>query len=279
MATGTRAGMWDPWNDGTAALSLRAAPCTLAPPGHSLMFSAISSCFSSRPSGITFISRMPQRAVSHPGEWGNAVEARGGKAGCRQHSLPAALQIVPSLGTYISHPCPHLWEDPGGSWQKPSGWSNHAAPSYVASLPCEDEGAVQIPALTILSGCAMPQRLWHEGSRRDLTTFLTLTSNKTSLQRVVWLNHKGQNVSCTCWQRYYLNPQLHAHTFALIDYRYTQINSVSSFRRVTKVTLWVKELDHPPLSLLSRPQRKHLSLSSHLIKIWFIHFKLSKHTL
>lgn len=68
MATGTRAGMWDPWNDGMAALSLRAAPCTLAPPGHSLMFSAISSCFSSRPSGITFISRMPQRAVSHPGE-------------------------------------------------------------------------------------------------------------------------------------------------------------------------------------------------------------------
>lgn len=46
MATGRRAGMWDPWNDGTAALSLQAAPCTCALLEHSLMFSAISSCFS-----------------------------------------------------------------------------------------------------------------------------------------------------------------------------------------------------------------------------------------
>lgn len=58
MATGTRAGMWDPWNDGTTALSLSAVPCTCAVPGYGLMFSAISSCFSSRSSGITFISKI-----------------------------------------------------------------------------------------------------------------------------------------------------------------------------------------------------------------------------
>lgn len=186
-----------------------------------------------------FYLQDPQRAVSHSRESGNAVEARVGRAGCGQHSLPAALQIIPSLGTYTSQPCTHLREDPGGSWQKPSGRRNSTAPNYVASLPCEEEGATQIPALTTLAGCAIPQRLWHEGSQRDQTTFLTVTSNKTSLQRDVSLNHKGQNVSCTCWGRCYLNPQLPAHTFALTDYRYIQTGSVSSFWRATKVTLWV----------------------------------------
>lgn len=207
-----------------------------------------------------FYLQDPQRAVSHSGESGKAVEARVGKAGCGQHSLPAALQTVPSLGTYTSHPCTHPREDPGGSWQKPSGWRKNIALSYVASLPCEEEGAAQIPALTILAGCAIPQRLWHEGSQRDQTTFLTVTSNKSSLQPVVSLNHKGQNVSCTCWGRCYLNPQLHAHTFAVTDYRYIQTGSVSSLWRATKVTLWVKELDHPP-PLLSFRASKEASLT------------------
>lgn len=74
MAIGTRAGMWDPWNDGTAALSLRAAPGTCPPSGHG-PFSHLLLLFL-QAQWYHFYLQDPQRAVSHPGESGSAVEAR-----------------------------------------------------------------------------------------------------------------------------------------------------------------------------------------------------------
>lgn len=153
MAIGTRASMWDPRNGGTAALSLRAAPCTHAPSGQGLMFSAISSCFSSRPSRITFISRMPQRAVSHPGESGNAVEDRIGKVGCGRHSLPCKLS-----------PPWHLHLPPLHSWKNHLGEETTLLSAMWEVCPVKGKGLTKF----LPSGCCQAAQYPKGCGRRDL---------------------------------------------------------------------------------------------------------------
>lgn len=139
------------------------------------------------------------------------------------------------------------------------------------SLSCEEEGAVPIPALAILSGCAIPQGRWQEGAQRGQTTFLTVISNKTSLQWAASLNHKGQNVSCTCWC--YLNPQLHAHTFAWLTIGIYKLAVSPGYGMLSRWPCGLRILIIPLSPIF---QGLKGSISHHLIKIWCINFKLSK---
>lgn len=262
MAIGTRAGMWErkqstkwwdhssepegstPHTCSSRARSPRKACSQLSPPAFppALLVSP-------------FISSTLQRAASHPGETRRKAVKSKERKGWVWAAQPAhcsascPLPWHPTPATPVQTPR----EDPGGSWQKSSEWRNNIAPSYVASPLHKEEGAIQIPPLTIPSGCTIPQRLWHKGSQRDQTTFLTVTNNKTNLQWVVWLNLKATVLFMHLLTKTLLKhkqiAQLHACTFALTTGKY-KLAAVSSFWRGTKVTLWVKELDHPPLPLL-----------------------------
>jgi len=149
------------------------------------MFPAISSCFSSSPTGIAFyLQHTAESCLSSQRESAQGNEKQGEER----------LGVGSAAGP-CSASCPLPWHLPQPLLDKPPGRTLEAADKNhlgeeIRLLPAmwqvhEEEGAVQIPPLTIPSGCTIPQRLWHKGSHRDQTTFLTVINNKTNLQWVV----------------------------------------------------------------------------------------------
>lgn len=187
MAIGTGAGMWEgkqsgerrdvsaepegstPHTCSSRARSARKACSQLSPP-------AFPPALPLSP----FISSTLHGAASHPGEnRDKAMGSKGRKGWVWGAQAAKALQAVPSPW----HPRqPLLCKPPGRTLEAADkshlGEEITLLPAMWQVQPVKRKGAVQIPPLTILPGRTLPQRLWHKGSRRDQTTFLTVTIKK-----------------------------------------------------------------------------------------------------